>query len=205
VKYTVMCNENGGIIDDILSYTFSDEKILLVVNAGNIEKDYNWIQQHLWGGLEVKDISEKIAEFAVQGPLAERLLQNFTAFNLATLGYYKFAEIEIFGRRLMISRTGYTGEDGFELYLPVEYGEEIFHTLLNKGKDYGALPCGLGARDTLRFEVCYWLYGNDIDESVNPIESGQRFIVDFGKERFIGKEALLRIVKEGVKRSKILK
>jgi len=86
VKYTVMCNENGGIIDDILSYTFSDEKILLVVNAGNIEKDYNWIQQHLWGGLEVKDISEKIAEFAVQGPLAERLLQNFTAFN--PLFYY---------------------------------------------------------------------------------------------------------------------
>lgn len=200
VKYTVMCNENGGIIDDILSYTFSDQKILLVVNACNIDKDYKWIHQHLWDGLEIRDLSQEVAQFAVQGPLAESLLQNFTSFDLSILGYYKFAEIEMFGKPLMISRTGYTGEDGFELYFPVEYGEEVFHRLLKKGKEYGLLPCGLGARDTLRLEVCYWLYGNEIDESVNPIESGQKFVVDFEKERFIGKEALVKIANEGIKR-----
>jgi len=200
VKYTVMCNEKGGILDDLFSYTFSDDKILLVVNAGNTEKDFNWIKEHLWDGLNVKNISSEIVEFAIQGPQAEKFLQSFTDFNLSQIGYFKFNEIEIFGEKLLISRTGYTGEDGFEVYMKAPLGERIFMDVLEKGKEFNLLPCGLGARDTLRFEVCYWLYGNDIDESTNPIESGQKFLVDFSKEDFIGKSALEEIKEKGVKR-----
>lgn len=200
VKYTVMCNEDGGIIDDLFSYTFSNERILLVVNAGNTEKDFNWIKKNIWDGLEVKNVSEDIVEFAIQGPRAEELLQRFTDFDLSEIGYFQFKEIEIFGKELLISRTGYTGEDGFEIYMPKESGEEIFKEILNEGKEFGILPCGLGARDTLRFEVCYWLYGNDIDETTNPLESGQKFLIDLSKEDFIGKKALERIKEEGVKR-----
>lgn len=200
VKYTVMLNENGGIVDDLFSYTFSDEEILLVVNAANIEKDFNHIKKYLWEGLELINESDEVVEFAVQGPKAEELLQNFTSYDLKNIKYFNFDIIEIFGEKLLISRTGYTGEDGFEIYMDKEKGERVLNQILEKGKEYDSRICGLGARDTLRFEVCYWLYGNDIDETINPIESGQKFLVNMNKENFVGKEALLEILKEGVKR-----
>ncbi|MCX8095470.1 MAG: glycine cleavage system aminomethyltransferase GcvT [Caldisericia bacterium] len=200
VKYTVMLNENGGIVDDLFSYTFSDEDILLVINAANIEKDFNHIKKYLWSGLEIYNESQDIVELAVQGPKAEELLQNFTNFNLQNIKYFNFDMIEIFGEKLLISRTGYTGEDGFEIYMDKNLGEKVITQILEKGKDFDIRICGLGARDTLRFEVCYWLYGNDIDESINPIESGQKFLVNMNKEKFIGKEAIQKILEEGVKR-----
>ncbi|MDI6860949.1 MAG: glycine cleavage system aminomethyltransferase GcvT [Caldisericia bacterium] len=200
VKYTVMLNENGGIVDDLFSYTFSDEEILLVVNAANIEKDFYHLKKYLWSGLELINESENTIEFAVQGPKAEDFLQNFTSYDLKDIKYFKFDFIEIFGEKLLISRTGYTGEDGFEIYMNKESGEKALTQILEKGKDYDIRLCGLGARDTLRFEVCYWLYGNDIDESINPIESGQKFLVNMNKENFIGKNALEKILKEGIKR-----
>jgi len=200
VKYTVMLNENGGILDDLFSYTFSDEEILLVVNAANIDKDFNHIKRYLWSGLEIINESYDTVEFAVQGPKAEELLQNFTSFNLENIKYFKFDIIDIFGENLLISRTGYTGEDGFEIYMKKDIGEKVLKEILDKGRDYDIRICGLGARDTLRFEVCYWLYGNDIDESINPIESGQKFLVNMNKENFIGKDAIKKVIEEGVKR-----
>jgi len=200
VKYTVMLNESGGIVDDLFSYTISDEEILLVVNASNIEKDFNHIKKYLWKNLTLKNESDDIVEFAVQGPKAQELLQNFTKFDLNKIKYFKFDFIEIFNNKFLISRTGYTGEDGFEIYMNKKFGEKIFNEIIEKGKDFDIRICGLGARDTLRFEVCYWLYGNDIDETINPIESGQKFLVDMNKQNFLGKDALLKIINEGVKR-----
>lgn len=200
VKYTVMLNENGGIVDDLFSYTISDDEILLVVNASNIEKDYNHIKKYLWDNLNLINVSDETIEFAVQGPKAQELLQNFTNFNLDKIKYFKFDYINIFDENMLISRTGYTGEDGFEIYMNKEIGEMVFNKIFNKGKDYDIRACGLGARDTLRFEVCYWLYGNDIDETINPIESGQKFLVDINKGNFLGKDSLIKIISEGVER-----
>ncbi len=200
VKYTVMLNERGGIVDDLFSYTINDDEILLVVNASNIEKDYNHIKKYLWDGINLINESDNIVEFAIQGPKAQELLQNFTNFDLNEIKYFKFDYIDIFKEKLLISRTGYTGEDGFEIYMNKDIGEKIFYEIIDKGKDFDIRVCGLGARDSLRFEVCYWLYGNDIDESINPFESGQKFLVDMNKENFLGKEALKKIVEEGVKR-----
>ncbi len=200
VKYTVMLNENGGIVDDLFSYTLSDDEILLVVNAANIEKDYNHIKNYLWKDLELINESDDIVEFAVQGPLSQELLQNFTSYPLDNIKYFKFDIIDIFSEKLLVSRTGYTGEDGFEIYMSKDKGEKVLRMILDKGKDFGIRICGLGARDTLRFEVCYWLYGNDIDETINPIESGQKFLVNFNKENFVGKNALFKIIEEGIKR-----
>lgn len=200
VKYTVMLNENGGIVDDLFSYTLDSDEILLVVNAANIEKDYNHIKKYLWDGLKLVNESDDIVEFAVQGPKSQELLQKFTSFDLNKIKYFKFDFIEIFDEKLLISRTGYTGEDGFEVYIRKDLGEKVFEEILNVGKDFNLKPCGLGARDTLRFEVCYWLYGNDIDESINPFESGQKFLVDMNKDDFLGKKALKKILDEGIKR-----
>ncbi|MGQ9844943.1 MAG: glycine cleavage system aminomethyltransferase GcvT [Caldisericia bacterium] len=200
VKYTVMLNESGGIVDDLFSYTISDDEILLVVNAANIEKDFNHIKKYLWSNITIKNESDDIVEFAIQGPKAQEFLQNFTNFDLNKIKYFKFDFIDIFNHKLLISRTGYTGEDGFEIYMNKELGEKVFNEILKKGKDFNLKVCGLGARDTLRFEVCYWLYGNDIDETINPIESGQKFLVDMNKSDFLGKNSLQKILKEGVKR-----
>jgi aminomethyltransferase len=200
VKYTVMLNENGGIVDDLFSYTINDDEILLVVNASNILKDYNHIKKYLWKGLDLINESDEIVEFAVQGPFSQELLQKFTSYDLERIKYFKFDIIDIFNEKLLISRTGYTGEDGFEIYMSKDKGEKVLKEILEKGKDYGIRICGLGARETLRFEVSYWLYGNDIDETINPMESGQKFLVNLNKDSFVGKDALIKIINEGIKR-----
>lgn len=200
VKYTVMLNEKGGIVDDLFSYTIGEDEILLVVNASNIEKDFNHIKRYLWDGIEVTNESENIVELAVQGPNSEKFLQKLTSFDLKAIKYFKFAKIKILDEDVLVSRTGYTGEDGFEIYINKEKGAKFYLKLLEEGKSFDLKMCGLGARDTLRFEVCYWLYGNDIDETINPFESGQKFLVDLNKENFIGKDSLQKILIEGVKR-----
>ncbi|MEM2633842.1 MAG: glycine cleavage system aminomethyltransferase GcvT, partial [Nitrososphaerales archaeon] len=210
VKYTVMLNENGGIVDDLFSYTFSDEEILLVVNAANIEKDFNHIKKYLWEGLELINESDEVVEFAVQGPKAEELLQNFTSYDLKNIKYFNFDIIEIFGEKLLISRTGYTGEDGFEILISScsinesMKAEKIWDMILTIGKNVNLLPCGLGARDTLRLEAGMVLYGQDIDENTTPLEAKLDWLIPMDKVNdYVGKRAILEQMKKGVEKVRI--
>lgn len=191
--YTVMCNENGGIIDDLLVYKFKDEKFMLVVNAGTIEKDF----KHLIANkenfdVEIKNISNETAKLDIQGHEAEKILQKLTQANLNELKRFDFKEILLNVIKILISRSGYTGEDGFELYFNKEKAVEIWNKILEAGKEHGLKPAGLGARDTLRLESCYSLYSHELNENISPIEAGIPFTVSFDKE-FIGKKALEKI------------
>ncbi|MEM2341563.1 MAG: glycine cleavage system aminomethyltransferase GcvT [Candidatus Bathyarchaeia archaeon] len=209
-KYSIICNESGGIIDDIMIFRLEENVFLIVCNAVNRVKDYNWMKAHSHGfSLKIKDLSNNIAMFAVQGPKAIEILQQIVDLDLSSLRYgygtwTRIKDIDVF-----ISRTGYTGEDGFELFLwntPLEeYGKayNLWSTILNTGKEYGIKPCGLGARDALRIEAGFCLYGNDINETVTPLEARLDFAVNLQKDRFIGKEALLRQVAEGIKRLRV--
>ena len=206
IRYSPICYQHGGQVDDLFVYKVSNRFILLVVNASPnySEKDEQWIKTYRRGfDVEIQNKSRKYGEVAIQGPLAEKMLNPFFKgeTSLAELGRFKFTYGNLFGKDVLISRTGYTGEDGFEIYTPNSDDIiDIWTNSLLEGEKYGLKPCGLGARDTTRFEVCYWLYGNDIDENVNPLESGQGWTVKFNKKDFIGKEALLKIQQEGIKR-----
>ncbi len=204
IKYTPMCYEHGGEVDDLLAYRISEEKVLFVVNASNIEKDFDHILQikRLSSDLQVEVInaSDNYGQIAFQGPRAEELLQKLTSFPLENIKVFKFAQVEILGIKTITSRTGYTGEDGFEILTRPEDTAKIWNGILNIGSNFGVKPCGLGARDTLRFEACLWLYGNDIDETTNPLEAGQTFAVKLDKD-FVGREFLLKVKEEGVKRT----
>lgn len=191
IRYTPMCYPDGGIVDDLLVYRFPDH-IMLVVNASNIEKDLAWIREHLAEGVEVRDVSDETALIAVQGPKSERFLQQFTEIHLASVAYYHFVTDEFDGVPAVISRTGYTGEDGFELYLADGDAPAVWRNLSERGRDAGLRPVGLGARDTLRLEAGLMLYGNDIDRSTSPIEAGLGWTVKFGSVDFIGREVLER-------------
>jgi aminomethyltransferase len=206
IKYSPMCYPHGGQVDDLFVYKISNTFVLLITNASPnySQKDEKWIKEHIGDfDIEVFNKSDTYGAIAVQGPLAEKLLNPFFQGNipLADLKRFKFVYGKMFGKDILISRTGYTGEDGFEIY--TLNGEDIvgiWHNSLQEGGKYGIKPCGLGARDTARFEVCYWLYGNDIDENINPLESGQGWTVKLSKESFIGRDALLKIQQEGIKR-----
>ncbi|OMP66309.1 glycine cleavage system aminomethyltransferase GcvT [Domibacillus epiphyticus] len=201
--YTAMCYPDGGTVDDMLVYRLENEKYLLVVNAANIEKDYVWIKQHAIGDVKVENVSNQVAQIAIQGPKAESILQKLTDFDLSKIGFFKFAQgIKLNGiRNVLVSRTGYTGEDGFELYLEAEKAKEVWKNVLEAGKREGLKPCGLGARDTLRFEARLALYGQELTKEVSPLEAGIGFAVKTNKESdFIGKEALKTQKEEGLKR-----
>lgn len=206
IKYSPLCYPSGGQVDDIFIYKVSNHFILLVVNASPnySEKDDLWINQHRTGfDVEIYNKTREYGEVAIQGPLSEKMLNPFFKgeLTLTELGRFKFCYGTLFGKDVLISRTGYTGEDGFEIYTP--NGDdiiEIWQNSLQEGEKYGIKPCGLGARDTTRFEVGYWLYGNELSENINPLETGQEWTVKFNKENFIGKEALLKIQQEGIKR-----
>ncbi|GAB4113792.1 MAG: glycine cleavage system aminomethyltransferase GcvT [Candidatus Caldatribacteriota bacterium] len=206
IKYSPLCYPHGGQVDDLFVYKIKDDFILLVVNASpNYSiKDYDWIIQHKKDyQVEIFNKSKEYAEVAVQGPKSVELLEPLVkaSIPLRNLKRFNFIYADLFGKKILISRTGYTGEDGFEIYtFQPEDILDIWSGLLEESQKFNLKPCGLGARDTTRFEVCYWLYGNDIDETVNPLESGQGWTVKFNKENFIGKEALLKIQKEGIKR-----
>lgn len=203
VKYTPMCYEHGGEVDDLFVYKLAPDFVLLVVNASNYEKDLQFVLAHKEGfDVEVFGKTEEYAEVAIQGPKAEEFLKNYFDGDtpLEQLGYFKATYGKLFKTDVLISRTGYTGEDGFEIYAKPEDIVHIFRSSLEYGAPFNLKPAGLGARDTLRFEVCYWLYGNDIDETTNPFEAGQGFAVKLEKERFIGKEALQKVFQEGIKR-----
>jgi len=206
VKYSPLCYPHGGQVDDLFVYKVRDDFVLLVVNASpNYSvKDYEWILRNKGDfDVEISNKSKDYGEVAVQGPETVKLLEPLVKadISLKELKRFKFIFAELFGKKILISRTGYTGEDGFEIYtFDPEDIVVIWKGILEKGKKYDIKPCGLGARDTTRFEVCYWLYGNDIDETINPLESGQGWTVKFDKGNFIGKDALIEIKKRGINR-----
>lgn len=206
ICYTVCCNERGTVLDDLLVYKFSAERIFLVVNAVNVDK----IFAHLTGlgapGATIRNVTPAIGQIAVQGPRSLELVTRTELCRpirdrLAGLGYYRFLSFERGGGEIIVSRTGYTGERGFEIYLPAAMTMDAWRELLEKGRDLGVGPIGLGARDTLRFEPCFCLYGHELDEETSPLEAGLSWLVKLGKERFIGREALAREKAAGPRRT----
>jgi len=199
-QYSVLTSERGTCIDDILVYRRGPEAFLLVVNAGNIDDDFAWVVSHGGGDVEVVNASERWGLLAVQGPRAASILQDLTPLELSGVRYYRFLEGPVCDVPALVSRTGYTGEDGFEVYAPAAATEELFRAILEAGAERGILPCGLGARDTLRIEARMLLYGNDIDRSTTVLEAGLGGIVRLNKGEFIGREALQRQEREGLTR-----
>ncbi len=191
VIYTPMCYPDGGVVDDLLIYKFDDEKYLLVVNAANTEKDYQWFRSNLQEDATIENISDKVAQIAIQGPMSEAILQKLTRINLADIPFYGFMDkIELDGVNALVSRTGYTGEDGFEIYLSPADAPGLWMKLLSAGEKEGLKPAGLGARDTLRFEAALPLYGQEISRDISPLEARLGIFVKLDKEVFMGKEAL---------------
>jgi aminomethyltransferase len=196
-----MCTPEGGIIDDLLVYRLGPERLMLVVNAANAAEDLAWIREHATGDVRITDDTEAIALLALQGPRALDVLTRLTPAPLDTIRYYWFLDgVELAGRRALMSRTGYTGEDGFEIYLDGRDAVHVWEAVLDAGADVGILPAGLGARDTLRLEAGFHLHGNDMDKTVNPLEIGLSWTVKFGKGEFIGAQALARQKREGLAR-----
>lgn len=199
VQYSAMCYEDGGIVDDLLVYKFSDTKFLLVINASNIEKDFDWMVKNNIVGATLTNASNDYTLIAVQGPESKNLVE--TVFNRSIdLEYYTFTEGQFQGVEVIISRTGYTGELGYELYFvgDEKVSTDLWEQLVAAGNN--VKPAGLGSRDSLRLEMGYCLYGNDIDQTTNPLEAGLGWITKLNKENFIGKEALLKVKSEGLKR-----
>jgi aminomethyltransferase len=202
VQYSCFPNGNGGIVDDLLVYKYENEKYLLVVNAANIDKDWTWINSQNTIGAVLENASDKISQLAVQGPLAIKVLQKLTTIDLSAIPYYSFKVGSFAGvKEVIISNTGYTGAGGFELYFYNSDGKTIWDAVFNAGKEYGIKPIGLAARDTLRLEMGYNLYGNDIDDTTSPIEAGLGWITKFTSEKnFIDKALLFKQKEEGVEK-----
>lgn len=212
--YTVACQEDGGIVDDLVVYCRSPDNFILIVNAANHKKDWNHLQRLRDAFLKnnpgktvhSSDLSSDYSLIAIQGRNAQAILQKFVPIDLTQVAYYHFADTEI---RLskpisaLISRTGYTGEDGFEIMIPWAHGSEVWRNLLNEGSDLGLKPCGLAARDLLRIEMKFPLYGQELTEKTNPLEAGLKWVVKMEKKSFIGKEALEKVQKEGLGRTLI--
>jgi aminomethyltransferase len=199
-QYSAMCLEHGGIIDDLLVYRAPDH-YMLVVNASNKEKDLAWVMKHAEAfDVNVDDRSDATALLAIQGPKAAGIVQGLTETDLEEIGYYKFSLGSVAGVEGVISRTGYTGEDGFELYIPVDGAMKLWNALMEAGEGEGLIATGLGCRDSLRLEMGYALYGNDLDEEHTPLESGLGWITKMDKGDFIGKDVLVKQKAEGVTR-----
>ena len=197
--YTVMCHENGGIVDDLLVYRLAEDHLLLCVNAANRDKDREHIFAHATGSCEIEDTGDSWAQLALQGPRAFDVLDNITDGAARDLGSFFGAFMEVAGVRCLVSRTGYTGEDGVEIYIPAERAGEVFDALLEAGKAHDLALCGLGCRDTLRLEAKLHLYGQDMDDETNPFEAGLAWTVKLGKEGdFVGKQALVEAKAAGV-------
>ncbi|HYM81145.1 MAG TPA: glycine cleavage system aminomethyltransferase GcvT [Candidatus Limnocylindria bacterium] len=197
--YTPICRPDGGIVDDILVYR-CDDHFMLVVNASNIAKDFAWLRERIPPQVEIRDVSDEIALLAVQGPRAADVLRGNVPAPALELDYYRFLTGPVFGVEAIISRTGYTGEDGFELYFPERGAATLWEGLMKAGAAHGFEPVGLGARDTLRLEMGYMLYGNDIDDSTSPLEAGLGWTVKLDKPDFVGREALVKQKQRGLDR-----
>jgi aminomethyltransferase len=202
-QYSCFPNETGGIVDDLIVYKFGEEDYMLVVNASNIEKDWNWINKHNDMGATLENISDSISLFAIQGPKAIEAVQSLTSVNLSDIKFYHFKVGDFAGvQDVIISGTGYTGAGGFEVYVKNEDAEKVWNAVFEAGKPFDIKPIGLGARDTLRLEMGYCLYGNDINDETSPIEAGLGWITKFTKD-FINSENLKKQKEEGVSRKLI--
>lgn len=201
-QYTAMCYEDGGTVDDLLIYKISDGHYLLVVNASNIEKDFEWMQKAVSGDVKLDNQSDQYGLLALQGPLAQSVLQRLTDENLSEIKAFRFkTDVKVSSHSVIVSRTGYTGEDGFEIYASPEAIVALWDEILSEGQADGVVPCGLGARDTLRFEACLALYGQELSKDITPLEAGINFVVKLKKESdFIGKAALAEQKENGVPR-----
>lgn len=198
-QYTYLPNENGGIVDDLIVYKIEDQKYLLVVNASNIEKDWEWISKHNSMGAEMRNLSDDYSLLAIQGPKAIEAMQSLTSEDLSALKFYHFAVSDFAGiEHVIISATGYTGSGGFEIYCKNDEVEQVWNKVFEAGKDFGIKPIGLAARDTLRLEMGFCLYGNDIDDTTSPLEAGLGWITKFTKD-FINSENLKKEKEAGVK------
>jgi len=202
-QYSCLPNATGGIVDDLIIYMMAEEKYLLVVNASNIEKDWNWISSQNTMGAEMRDLSEDYSLLAIQGPKAIEAMQSLTPVDLAAIKFYTFEVAEFAGvENVIISATGYTGSGGFEIYCKNSEAEQIWKKVFEAGADFGIKPIGLAARDTLRLEMGYCLYGNDISDTTSPLEAGLGWVTKFTKE-FTNSENLAKQKEEGVKRKLI--
>lgn len=201
VRYSPMCNPNGGVIDDLLVYRRSENSYLLVVNAANREKDAAWIESHLIGGTRFNDISDSVAQIALQGPKSHEILTQIADDEQLPKKYYSFREhVSVAGIDCLVSKTGYTGESGYELYTANENAAKLWDALIGVGESFGLIPCGLGARDTLRLEASMPLYGHEMNDEISPLETGLGFFVKLDKDDFIGKSAILERGEPKIKR-----
>lgn len=198
-QYGCLCRDSGGIVDDVVVYRRSAEDLLVCVNAANRQKDFEWLAAHA-GGADVKNESDDWAQLALQGPLAAQVLQRLTTVNLSAMRSYRFATGEVAGVPSLVARTGYTGEDGFEVFCPSSQGTRVWDALLEAGGPEKIQPCGLGARDSLRLEMAYRLYGSDMDDATTPLEAGLAWVVKLEKGDFVGRRALLEQKEAGVPR-----
>ena len=207
VQYSAMCYPEGGVVDDVTLYRFNESRYLFCVNASNADKDFAWMEQIL-AESAITDVtltnrSDEFAQIALQGPKAETTLAGLTSIVLSDLVYYHFCEGVVAGVEMVVSRTGYTGEDGFELYLPASAAVEVWRQLMTTGAPHGLLPIGLGARDTLRLEKGYALYGHELSREISPLEAGLAWITKLDKEDFVGKAALVALKAGGVPRRRV--
>lgn len=201
VIYSPMCLDSGGVVDDLLVYRFSAERYMLVTNASNTDRDFEWIKGHISGDVQAENVSERWAQLAIQGPSSEAILQDAVDVPLNDIRFYRFVpEMKVFGVDAIVSRTGYTGEDGFEIYVPWEMAAKVWDGLLELGRCRGLVPAGLGARDTLRFEAGLPLYGHELSRDITPLEAGLESFVKLGKKSFIGKKALCEQKERGLAR-----
>ena len=200
-QYSAMCYEDGGMVDDLLVYNLGDS-YLMVVNAANTEKDFQWLREHRIGHVELVNVSREVSLLAVQGPKSLETLQRLTDIDLSAIKYYRFSRGMLAGVPMVISRTGYTGELGFELYFRGDQSTArgVWEEVMEAGSHFDIGPAGLGARDTLRLEMGYCLYGNDIDQTTNPLEAGLGWITKLDKGDFIGRAALMKVKEAGLKR-----
>ncbi len=198
--YTVMCNEEGGIIDDLVVYRLAEDRLLLCLNAANRSRDLEHLEAGLRGDVRLDDRSDETLQLAIQGPNAESILAELTDADLSSIGFFRCQSVDVAGVQTLVARTGYTGEDGFELYLPADDGVSVFDALV-EDNDGSLTMCGLGARDTLRLEAGLLLHGQDIDESTTPLEAGLSWLVKFDKDSdFVGRDALQTQKDDGVER-----
>lgn len=197
-RYSPMCNEEGGTVDDLIVYKYKDNQYFIVVNAANRDKDYQWMCSHIKENVVLKDISDEISQLALQGPESKEILQKLTTEEYIPEKYYHAVfHAKVAGMDCIVSQTGYTGESGYEIYLSNENAPKMWEAIMEAGKDKGILPCGLGARDTLRLEAAMPLYGHEMDDTVSPLETGLGFAVKMQKEDFIGKKGIEEKEKSG--------
>lgn len=190
-RYSLMCNEKGGVVDDLIVYKRKDNDYFIVVNAANKEKDFDWMLKHQFGDVKFENVSDQYSQIALQGPKAMDILRKLTKEEyIPTKYYHAVFDAVVGGMPCIVSKTGYTGEDGVELYLKNEYTEKMWVLLLENGKEEGLVPCGLGARDTLRMEASMPLYGHEMNDEITPLETGLNFAVKMDKPDFIGKAAI---------------